>query len=436
MKHIVFNILLFIAGKAFFSTPAYGQDTNFVRVNTWHFENFRDSTSTWDLFREAYIGIAPTYDQAFVFDQVIYDNVFSQMLNTGHCFGMSLMALQLLRYGGHDGFCAPASQYPRKYAGGEYREPASDGLLHSIQMLQGHILNFRVVSHLLDIIAANKNRDGNYAYDQYRYYDAKKDYTILCITKGLVDVAESHALLPYHITVDGAGNKRMYVYDVNRPFNKPGSEGHDWYTNGNNFVQINSSDGAWSFDMADTCVCPWTGVSSGPVETSGNIMIVPFSIMRNKDRLPQSLFADGIEAASKLFLFGQGVVLEQIATPDGKRYFKPGAREVETSDSAALRSVLPFFSMQGGKALANGGQLFFVRSPDGLDISVRAGPAGYKLQLFSGYTAVTVSAETPFIREQIRIRDGQSALPSVEVINASGATSTRIDIQVMTEPRQ
>ena len=86
--------------------------------------------------------------------------------------------------------------------------------------------------------------------------------------------------------------------------------------------------------------------------------------------------------------------------------------------------------------LENGGQLFFVRSPDGLDISVRAGPAGYKLQLFSGYTAVTVSAETPFIREQIRIRDGQSALPSVEVINASGATSTRIDIQVMTEPRQ
>lgn len=430
MKYLVFSLLIIIAGQFFLSTQARAQDTNFVRINTWHFENFTDSTCTWDLFREAFIGIPPTYSEAFVFDQVIYDNVFSAMLNSGHCFGMSLAALQLLRYGGFDGICAPASQYPRRYTGTEYREPASDELYHAIQMLQPHILNFRVVSHLLDLIAQNKSRDGNYAFDQYNYYAAKKGYSIVCITESYTNVSDSHALLPYHTTVDGAGNKRIYVYDVNRPFNKPGPDGHDWYTSGNNYIQINSSDGKWSFDMADTCICPWSGVSSSFNGNSGHIMIVPFSIMRNKDRLPQSLFADGLEAASKLFLFGHSVSLEQISTPDGKRYFKPGAQLLEEDDSLALRGIMPFFPMNGCKAPMENSQLYFMQDQNDFDITVRGGSDGYKIQLFSGQAFLTVTAEKPNDVERICIRNWQTDCPFVTVIKEDGQIShSFIDVQ-------
>lgn len=240
MKPFIFRLFIFAAGQVFFTGPVFCQDTNFVRTNTWHFENFGDSIPSWDVFRETYIGIAPTYESASIFDQIFYDSVHSKMINTGHCFGMNIGALQLLRYGGYGGFCAPASQYPRKYPANVYKEPADPRLQRTIQMLQGHILNYRVITYMLDLIAANNSRNGNFAYDQYKYFEAKKEYCTIGITESFSNVGASHALLPYHLTEDGAGNRKIYVYDVNRPFNKPGAgdEGHDWYLDKNRLVAV------------------------------------------------------------------------------------------------------------------------------------------------------------------------------------------------------
>ena len=461
MRQFTFWLFLFSVSQVFFVRPSFCQDTNFVRVNTWRFENFGDSIPSWDVFRETYIGIAPTYGEASPFDQILYDQVHSKMINTGHCFGMSLGALQLLRYGGYDGFCAPASQYPRKYPNNEYKEPADARLQHAIQILQGHILNFRVISHLLDLITANNSRDGNFVYEQYKYYEAKKEYCIIGITESFFGVSASHALLPYHVTDDGAGNKKIYVYDVNRPFNKPGSGtiGHDWYIDRNNFIEI-KSDGTWSYDMADCrlcstcedcnpnlpsppiadlCPCPWSGSPSSDPEAdtgSGHIFLMPLSIIGRKDRLPQSLFADAIEAVGKIFLFGQNAALEQISAPDGRHYFRPGTQELETSDSAALRCVLPFIPFNGGKPVDSDCQLYFVRGENDLDIAVRADECGYKVQLFSDYAAVTVTSDEAHVTEQIRIRGWNTPNPCVEVVGSCGSTDSRVEIQPLFEPGQ
>jgi hypothetical protein len=419
----------------FSATLAWGQDTNFVRKNTWYFENFGDSTVSWDLFRENYIGIPPNYNDAFYFDRVLFDEVYTKMLGTGHCFGMSLLALQLLRYGGYDGFCSPASQYPRKYTGNEYREPADPRLFHSIQMMQGHLLNFRVISNMLDIIAENKNRDGGFAFDRYKFYEAKKEYCLIGVTENFDPAGEAHALLPYFATDDGAGNVRIYVYDVNRPFNKPGPNGHDWYTGGQNFVQINTNNNTWSYDMADTCACPWSGSPSGGLSGSGNIFIFPFSIMRSKDRLPQSIFADAAEAIGKIFILSQDAQVEQLSTPDGRRYLQSGVQELETSDSVALRSVLPFISLNGGQPDKDAAQLYFVRGESALDLALKGGAAGYSAQFFSDYTSIKVESSEPGAIEQICVRGWHSPLPTVEIRRADGQPPTgKVEITQLVSP--
>ncbi|MBL7810141.1 MAG: hypothetical protein JNN28_20130 [Saprospiraceae bacterium] len=436
MKSSTFMLFLFAASQVFFIKSANCQDTNFVRINTWHFENFSDSLPSWDVFRETYIGVAPTYASASIFDQILYDNVHAKMINTGHCFGMNIGALQLIRYGGYSGFCAPASQYPRKYSANEYKEPADSRLQRAIQILQGHILNYRVITYMLDLIAANNSRNGNFAYDQYKYFSAKKEYCTIGITESFTNVGASHALLPYHFTEDGAGNRKIYVYDVNRPFNKPGpgDEGHDWYIDKNNFIEI-KSDGTWSFDMADNCTCPWSGSpSSDPAAAtgSGHIFLMPFSIVGRKDRLPQSIFADAAEAIGKIFVLSQGTEIEQLSSPDGRHYFQPGKKTLELGDSVAMRSVLSFISNNSRPFIGeDAAQLYFIRGENDLNVSVKAGATGYKIQLFSDYRSITVESKESGIVEEIQVRDWHTPNPVVKVMCNNDKSNSVVEIQAL-----
>ena len=56
----------------------------------------------------------------------------------------------------------------------------------------------------------------------------------------------------------------------------------------------------------------WTGNPA----SGGNLVLMPFSIMNVKDRLPQSLFADAAEALGKIFIYGNNGTLQAIHTPD------------------------------------------------------------------------------------------------------------------------
>ena len=415
---------------------ALAQDTSFLQKNTWYFDNFGkpQASITWDLFRETFIGIAPDYDDAGIFDQLMFDNLYAKSLfPPGHCFGLELMLCHLLRYGGHAGFCAPASQYPGSYvSSGDELGPDDLRLEHAIQVLHGHQINYRFLSHMLDIIAVNKNRDGNYAYGQYKYYEAKKEPMVLSVTKSLVpsETDGGHVLLPYFATEED-GFKKIFVHDVNHSFFNPDTSEHNFYTNRNNYVKINPSDGCWSYGGG----LNYSGCSSGGPSGSGNLIIMPFSIVARKDRLPQSLFADAAEALGKIFVLSQETQLEQLSVPDGRRYFQPGRQDVEFADSLAMHSVLPFVPINGGKPLPKDAtQLYFVRGENNLNVTIQAGSTGYKIQLFSDYTSITVESKVPGILEEIQLRDWHTPNPVVELKNQEGKSRGTVVIQSLTRP--
>ncbi len=284
---------------------AQPQDTNWVKNNTWYFDNFKDPELPWSIFKETFTGVAP--EPSGDFDQVLYDQLYkTKLASKGHCFGMCVMALLMKKNGGYLGFCYP----PYKYSGTIYHGgkedsigPADLNLKTAIAMVHGNQINHGFLLFLLDVISINKNRDGNYAYQQVNYYLAKDDPPVISITKSLSPADGGHVLIPYLTNTIG-GKKRIYVYDPNYSFYEKGSEkGHEFYTSGSNYIEI-SADGSWDYikgyprDASDPE--NWSG---GP-NHGGNCIVIPLSVAGKKGRLPQSLFADVAEALNKIFIFG------------------------------------------------------------------------------------------------------------------------------------
>jgi hypothetical protein len=337
---------------------------------------------------------------------------------------MDLMALQLYRYGGYDGFCAPAYQYPgSQYVGGveDSTGPNNARLSHSIQLMHGRQLGHRFLSHLLDVISINKNRDGNYAYGQYKYYEAKKEPCLISVTKGFSPADGGHVLIPYFAEDSAGVKKKIYVYDPNRSFYASGGDGHDFYSNRVNFIEINESNGQWKYLMDGESV-PWTGYPGGGLSDAGNCIIIPFSVVRSLDRLPQSLFADAAEALAKIFVFGD-TRLGEVSTPDG-RVFRPDGSRVGEDTCLQLRSVMPFIPINGGHPVGSDSELWFVRGENDFQLDVCGGAGGYKVQLFSDDTAFTISSEEQGAGETILVRGFQTGRPTVEVRKADGTNGS------------
>jgi len=57
--------------------------------------------------------------------------------------------------------------------------------------------------------------------------------------------------------------------------------------------------GDWNFNFAGNV--PWWGSPNSL--SGGNLIVVPLSVAGKKDRLPQSLFAEGAYALNKIFIF-------------------------------------------------------------------------------------------------------------------------------------
>ncbi|MEO6757920.1 MAG: hypothetical protein ABIO24_00595, partial [Saprospiraceae bacterium] len=415
---------------------AIGQDTSFLQKNTWYFDNFNTPQNEipWSLFRETFIGIAPDYNDAGIFDQLMFDELYAKgLFPPGQCFGLELMLCHLLRYGGHAGFCAPAPQYPGSYvSSGDTLGPSDLRLKQAIRVLHGHQINYRFIAYMLDLIAVNKNRDGNYVYSQYKYFEAKKEPMVLSITKELVPSTSSggHVLLPY-FAVEEDGFKKIFVHDVNHSFFNPDTSEHNFYTQRRNFVKINPSNGCWSYEGG----LNYSGCSSGGV-TDGNLIIMPFTIVGRKDRLPQSLFADAAEAIGKIFVLSQATELEQLSSPDGRRLFQPGMRTLELNDSLAMRSVLPFIPINGGQPIPkDAAQLYFVRGENDLNVRIKASASGYKIQLFSAYTSIKVESEVPGIVEEIQVRGWHTPNPVVELMYKNGKSNSVVEILSLHDSR-
>jgi hypothetical protein len=350
---------------------AQPQDTNWVKNNTWYFDNFQKAILPWSLFRETYIGVAP--EPSGDFDQLFYDYLYKNKLaSSGHCFGMDVMAMLMKKNGGHLGYCYPPYVYPGEVGNsGDTVGPYDTTLFNAIGMVHGNQINHGFLLFLLDLVALNKSRDGNYAYQQVEYYLAKGDYPVISITKKFSPADGGHVLIPYFLKTEGT-IKKIYVYDPNWSFYEPGPEGHGYYTSptASNYITINSTSGRWEFNKNSTTPEIWSGVKSDL--SSGNCIVLPLSVAGKKDRLPQSLFADIGQAINTIFIFGD-VKVEQFEDENGRRYYNENGTGPETDDAKRLNYLMPFNPL-GGKATKDpeDAAVYFFRRGNPVDIRYRA----------------------------------------------------------------
>jgi len=384
MKKYFFAACLVLLTLSYNRISAQGPE--WVRDNTWFFDNFKDSNVSWNVFRESYIGVAPS--RSLDFDGIFFDELFTNTLyNPGNCYGIDVMAMLIMKNGGRLGYCHPPYVYDGKIhtSGGDSTGPSDHNLKIAIEMTHANQANYGFLSFMLDVLAKGKLRDGNYAYFQVQQYLAMGDQPILCISDtsgelGGLASKEGHVIVPYK-TEESGGIKKIYVYDPNRSYYASGADGKDFYEGGNNVVTIDGSN-HWFYpfiggDMA------W----NGSPDKGGRLVAVPLSIAGRKDRLPQSLISDGLLALETLIIFaGKDTKLEQITDlRTGRHLLNKDGSDVEPDSNKCMRTILPFTVYGGGKNKQAGrSQFYFYRSKNSLDIKVR-GKDPYKIGvMFNG----------------------------------------------------
>lgn len=377
MKNKLLAILIIL-----FAGNSFAQDPAWVKENTWYFDNFKKDTLPWSIFRETYIGVAPA--PAVDFDALFYDLIYqTELAKAGHCHGMCVMAMLMMKNGGHLGYCHPPYMYTgeiREPDAGDTTGPSDPNLRTAIAITHGTQLNHGFLSFLLDLIAIGKNRDGRHAFQQVVYYLAKNDPPVISVTQSLSPADGGHVLIPF-FTEDLGATKKIYVYDPNRTYYKPGADGKEFYEGRNNFILVNNSTGTWSYNMGSET---WTG--SPDALNGGNCIVMPISIVGRKDRLPQSLLAEGAYAINTIFIFGEDVKLEQVTDPGNQRRLMNDARTGwETREDKRLKNVLPFIpaGIRSTAKKSSNTTVYFARGTRALDLQIRArGP--YRIGLLFG----------------------------------------------------
>jgi hypothetical protein len=348
---------------------------HYAERNGWHFNNFSDPTYAWEIYRDTFIGIPPSYDPwSSAFDVLFYDQVYKDKLSAnGNCYGMSLLSLMIVKKGGHLGYCQPIPQYSGDIFGGS--GPSDAALRRAINIMHGHQVNLPTLQWILDIIAQNKNRDGAFAYSVWQDTRLKNDLALVSITETVNPSDGGHTMVAYDAQDLGGGNRRIYVYDPNRNWANPGMDGRGWYQAGQNFIQINGS--SWTFTMIGTL-----GTWSGSPASGGNILITPASVTGPHSRSPASLGDQIIgKVLTQLLLTGAAAKIEQVTDANGKRLFRPGTLEVDTDPSTGMLNMVPWIPSDQLDRRRDLGHMFFrLGGPaSALTVQVRAGDAGYTL---------------------------------------------------------
>ena len=409
------------------------QAQHYTEENGWFIDNWSDPELSWDIYRSSFMGIPPNYDPAAsALDVAFYDLVFkSELSANGNCFGMSVMALMMISKGGYLGFCLPVPQYSGDlYSGGG---PTDSDLRRAVNQMHGHQVGTNALNFIVAIFANGKNRDGNYAYDQFDYYKMKDDPTVVSITKSVSPVDGGHTMVSYDAR-EVSGQRRIYVYDPNRSW--ADSAKRTWYESGSNYIGINKTSGSWSFMMADATT--WSGSPS----SGGNVIIQPLSVVGPLDRSPASLGMNAISSfLSTYFISGNGADLIQITNSEGKRMYKPGTKDLDINPATGMLNTIPWFPSDQRSRDRRGQSreqkvIYFMlgNSYDALDIDVRNGRNGYHVGMIGGVSFLSVRAYGGGRQETITLENAGSKKPAVILRNQVGAARYDVQFHQILEP--
>lgn len=413
----------------------------------WRFNNFRTMSAlpwstdfTWKLYRDTFIGIPPERDPwSSAFDVLFFDLLYETELGSaGNCYGMTLLSALITHKGAHLGFCAPVSQYSGDSVGTmttldldgdgnpdrHFRGPTNDRLREVINRLHGHQVNLATLLFFRDIILVGKNRDGQYAYDQVLYYKMRDDPVLVSITETLNPADGGHTMVAYDAGMVG-GQQRIFVYDPNRPGAIPTDP---YYTGDQNVITIGTG-GSWEFLMAGETV-PWSGSPS----SGGNITITPISVTGPTGRTPSSMGLDILHVVTMIFISGDGAALDQITNEQSKRAFKPGTLEPDIDPTTGMRNVVPWFPSDGSGRVG-GAPYFIVGDPGGaLELQVRSGTGGYRVDLAGGGGRISVSARRGSGKDVITIDNAGRRSQSLQILNSCGASDYDIEFTQVIQP--
>ena len=416
--HLLALVLLLLA-------PGLSQAQHWVEQNTWRFDNFTTAELPWERYRDTFIGVPPDRDPwSSAFDVVFYDNLYkTELAKEGNCYGIALTALMLFKYEGHQGFCAPAYQYTES----SVADPNAP-LTLLINQMHGHQVNLPSLRLLLDTIASSKNRDGNYAYDQVNYYWSQDDPTLVSITKSLNPSDGGHTLIAY-AAQPYLGQKRIFVYDPNRPWNTTAA----YYQSNQNVITIGGG-GSWQYEMDGTPPEMW----SGSPASGGNITITPISIAGPPSRLPSSLGLNALALIQTIFIqSGQGSLV-QMTEGSGKRLFKPGTIEMETDPSAGMLSVVPVFPSDAARADRKlPASYIFLRDPGpSLDVQIASGERGYEVRLAGPQGYVRVKAAGGSAPDALRLEQTFDGSPALILRNTSRSSEYEVELSDVVQLRE
>jgi hypothetical protein len=440
MKTFTTFILVSIFG-ILLPVTVLAQADAFVTTNSWAFHNFSLPKPDWNTYRNTYIDIPATEDPtSSAFDVLFFNEAYSQIDaigGGGFCYGMSLMSLLMIQNGGNMGFCIPIPQYSGDLNCNTDNGPSNTNLINAIAIMHGHQMNLPTVQFIANIFAQHENRDGNYAFNQFQYWQSRENYTLVSITPSLSPTSGGgHTVLGYRAVDNGGGNKQIFVIDPNRSWEDPNWQ--SWYQNHQNFVQINGQ--SWSYTMA-SCPAPdpETPAWQGSPNSGGNLIITPASITGPESPSPVSLGTQIIgQLLTTLLLTGDAASIQQITDDHGRRLFKPGTSELETDPKVGMPNMMPLFTTEQISP-TNPPVLAFIHfgsTGGALHVTVKCGPGGYHLRSYSSRTVVSVTAHGGDGAETLDLRFPTTSEAGVTLNNHRGTTGYDIQLFRNEIPRQ
>jgi hypothetical protein len=271
------------------------------------FRNFVDSMFSWDIYSHSFFGVPldPTNTWATAtFDRLFYELAFKTKLpdpagnhtGAGNCFGISLMSLMMNRFGGYYGYCSPTNACKGDTNWNKPKGPYDQALRRVINIMHGRQLSVAALESYLDQAQSGHSQQSYNGFQLAKEAIAKEGPCLVSISAAAnpADGSGGHTLIAYGVTENPTGHGQIWVVDPNRLWVVSTSRDRGWYLGDSNHIDCNLGTGSWRFRMAgDTLDWP-TG--------SGNLIIIPMSLVGPPGRVPSSLGLSMGDLLDKLFL--------------------------------------------------------------------------------------------------------------------------------------
>jgi hypothetical protein len=402
-----------------FAFPATGDPFD-PRLDGWYFSNWREEPPncvgscdfSWDLYRQAYLGVNPTHDCVEAPLDCAYYEIFKNCASGGNCGGMSLLALALYKYGGYLGFCSPAYFY----TGAE--GPDRDDLHQAINLFQARQFSASGIENFLELLDSGDLNNAERAFSEVKESLGKGDYPVLSLANSFYGT-DAHTVIPYAVEENPAGyppgTKIMHIWDSNHPYD----EDPDHYTDSNpaNHLVITSTYN-WHYTSGSTYY-------SGSGWDSAWCFCVPMSKILHKSRQPMALDVL-FDALLTAFISGPGAVLSQVSDTAGHRLFagpRTATEEVWEED-AQLRLGGAFRWPYASNPAPDEPQLLFLREPDKSEaVSLTVDGASYRLLLVSDGTMLEIEGTSARPARDIITLSGSGENPCLQITSASSKRS-------------